>query len=285
MTALYGDLETFSEVPIKRGIYKYAENCEVMLFSWALDDEPVRVWDIALCEGMPLDLSGPLFDDSVELVFQNSMFDRTVLRLSEMGYDLPIERFRDTMVQALAHSLPGALGKLCTILNIPHDQRKMDEGKALIQLFCKPRPKNSALRRATRDTHPKEWAQFVEYAAHDVEAMRAIHKKLPTWNYSGAELALWHLDQRINDRGMAVDTALAQAAVRTVAREKARLASRTQSITAGRVGATTQRDVLLAYLLAEHGVGLPDLQAATLERRLTDTELPDAVRELLAIRQ
>jgi DNA polymerase len=283
IATLYGDLETYSEVPIKHGTYKYAENCEVMLFSYAIDDGPVKVWDV-IDELVPSDLSVPLFDDSVELVFQNSMFDRTVMRL-EMECDLPITRFRDTMVQALAHSLPGALGKLCAILNIPHDQRKMDTGRQLIHLFCKPRPKNSALRRATRDTHPQEWAQFVEYAAHDVEAMRAIYKKLPTWNYSGDELALWHLDQRINDRGMCVDTDLATAAVRTVKREKDRLARRTGAITNGAVGATTQRDVLLAYLLAEHGAELPDLQAATLERRLTDTDLPAEVRELIAIRQ
>ena len=29
------------------------------------------------------------------------------------------------------------------------------------------------------------------YAGLDVEAMRALYHKLPSWNYRGAELALW----------------------------------------------------------------------------------------------
>src|SRR5574341_2633037 len=100
------------------------------------------------------------------------------------------------MVRGLAHSLPGALDKQCVILDVPLDKRKLAIGRQLIHLFCKPRPKNSKLWRATRDTHPEEWAQFVEYCGSDVEALRAVYKKLPRWNYQGAELALYHLDQR-----------------------------------------------------------------------------------------
>jgi DNA polymerase len=59
------------------------------------------------------------------------------------------------MVQALAHGLPGALGALCEVLGVPQDKAKDKEGKALIQLFCKPRPKNSKLRRATSKTTRK----------------------------------------------------------------------------------------------------------------------------------
>lgn len=41
---------------------------------------------------------------------------------------------------------------------------------------------------------------------------------------------------------------------------------------------------MLSYILAEHGVLLPDMKAATLERRIDDTTLPRELRELLAIR-
>ncbi len=46
--------------------------------------------------------------------------------------------------------------------------------------------------------------------------MREIDKKLPSWNYQGQELALWHRDQHINDRGVFMDTQLAEAAVTAV---------------------------------------------------------------------
>lgn len=282
---LYLDLETYSEVPIKNGTHAYAEGAEIMLFAWAIDDGPVSVWD-RMTEG---DLAPPLLlsalcDPYVEVWAHNSHFDRTVLRHTMPELTPPVERWRDTMVQALAHGLPGALGALCEVLGVPQDKAKDKEGKALIQLFCKPRPKNSKLRRATCKTHPIEWARFVAYAGLDIEAMREVHKRLPVWNYQGAELALWHRDQRINDRGVCMDVQLAQAAIEAVEQEQKRLATRTREMTGGDVQAATQRDAMLRHMLAFYGVELPDMQRSTLERRIADPDLPPAVKELLAIR-
>jgi len=287
---LYLDLETFSTVPISHGTYRYAEAAEIMLFAYGLDDAPVRVWDMTSGASMPSDLEHALVH-AENIVAHSSNFDRTVLRLAtntasllqRTGEDL--SRWRDTFVQALCHSLPGGLKKLCEIYRVPEEIAKVDGGRDLIHLFCKPRPKNSTIRRATRETHPKEWAEFVRYAGNDIEAMRYLHKRLPTWNYSGEELALWHLDQRINDRGMAVDLELARAAVATIAREKRRLNAETAHATDGALRSTTQRDALLRHILAEHGVELPDLTKDTLERRIADENLPDAVRYLLQNRQ
>lgn len=188
------------------------------------------------------------------------------------------------MVQALAHGLPGALGALCEVLGVPQDKAKDTEGKSLIQLLCKPRPKNSKLRRATSKTHPEEWRRFVAYAGLDIEAMREVHKRLPKWNYKGAELALWHRDQQINDRGVCMDVQLAQAAIEAVDLEQKRLAKRTQVMTDGEVQAATQRDALIKHIVESYGVELPDMQRSTLERRMADPDLPSAVKELLAIR-
>lgn len=278
----YGDLETFSEVPIKHGTYRYAEACEIMLFSYALGDGPVRVWDLTDPRQLtpPADLEEALVMAD-EVVFQNSMFDRSVLRYQAPHLCPPLERWRDTMVQAYSCSLQGALEKLCVILDVPAELAKMKRGKELIQLFCKPRAKNSKIRRATRATHPTEWREFVTYAVHDIEAMRYIHKKLPKWNFTGHELDLWHLDQRINDRGICVDVEMAEAAIRTAERVQKGLAARTKELTGGEVGSTTQRDKLLKHLLAEYAVDLPDMKGDTLERRLNDENLPWQVRELI----
>ena len=286
---LFGDLETYCEKPLKWGTYQYAEACEVMLFAYAIDDGPVEVWDLTTTATMPGDLVEALALAD-EIVFQNSMFDRSVFRLatnatdgmSWVGDDIP--RWRDTMVQALAHSLPGGLEKLGDVLKVEQDKRKLKTGKDLIQLFCKPRPKNMTLRRATRETHPVEWAQFVEYADSDILAMREIYRKAPRWNYRGFELDLWHLDQKINDRGVCVDLDLAEAAITAATREQARLKEVTQEMTAGYVESATKRDKMLEYILMEHGVDLPDLQKDTLERRIQDPDLPIELRDLLAVR-
>ena len=299
MTRLYLDLETYSEVPITNGTYAYAAGAEVMLFAWAIDDGPVSVHDATRGGPLPPELHAALADETVELWAHNVMFDRTVLRTSTWAWGpslnaaRQIHRWRDTMVQALAHSLPGSLGTLCEILKLPVDQAKDKEGKRLVQLFCKPRPANSKVRRATRETHPEDWARFVDYARLDIEAMRECHRRMPTWNYPGTrlaggagwrELCLWHLDQAVNDRGVAIDRNLVQAAIAAVDIEQHRLAKRTQEMTDGQVESATKRDALLAHILEAYGVDLPDLQAATLERRIADPDLPIELRDLLGVR-
>lgn len=305
MTTLWGDLETYCEVPIKDGTHRYAESALIMLWAYALDDGPVKVWDVLAqevsyvepmlgervaepCGTMPEDLFRALTDESVLINFHNAGFDRTVLRhagsVVERTAAAQLHRWRCTMAQALAHSLPGGLERLCEVLDVEQDKRKLKIGKELVRLFCMPRPKNMKLRRATRQTHPEEWKRFVEYAGADIEAMRACHAKLPQWNYKGRELDLFHLDAKINERGICIDLDLAQSAVAAVDRAQRALAEQCVELTDGEVGSATQRDALLAHLLAEHGVELPDMQASTLERRISDPDLPPVVRELLGIR-
>ncbi len=286
---LYLDLETYCETPIKDGTYRYAETAEIMVAAWATDDEPIEIED--LTDAALITADRPRYIKAIDkalllkekIVIHNSMFDRAVLR--ENGITIEPDRIHDTMVQAYCHGLPGALGVLCDILKVPVDQAKDKIGKELIQLFCKPRPKNSKVRRATRTTHPTEWARFLEYAGLDISAMRAVYKKLPRWNYpDGIDYQRWVLDQKINDRGFAVDVELAEAAVRATDIEKKRLTQRTIDLTDDEVQSTNQRDALLRHILDQYGVDLPDLKKDTLERRLTDEELPWPVRELIAIR-
>lgn len=279
---LFLDSETYCETPIKNGTHRYAEGAEIMVAAWAIDDGEIIVEDLT---APPYRMSEALLEAIAladEIVMHKSDFDRTVLGQHQVH--IPIERVHDTMVRAMAHSLPGSLDKLCEILGVDADKAKDKEGKALIQLFCKPMPKNSKLRRATHATHPEHWRRFLTYAGSDISAMRELYHKLPRWNYSGRELELWRLDQRVNDRGFRADVELARAAIGAVAREQQRLKAKTHALTNGEVSSTTKRDELLAHILAEYGVTLPDMKKDTLERRLADEELPEALREIIKVR-
>lgn len=283
MQNLYCDLETFSPTPIKYGSHKYAEQAEVMLFAYAMGDGDVKVWDCTQDPVMPADLAGWLNNPDVMTVWHNGgNFDTVVL--NHCGVTLPLDRVHDTMIQAYQHSLPGSLGALCEIFKIEGDDAKDKDGKKLIQLFCKPRPKTSKLRRATRETHPHEWARFKKYAGSDIRAMRQLHRKIPKWNCTTKEINLWRLDQHINRRGVGVDLDLAHGAIAAIEIEKADLAKRTRVLTNEEVESATKRDALLAWICAEYGVTLPDMQSATLERRINDPDLPAPLRELLSIR-
>ena len=294
-TTLWFDCETFSECDLKaHGTHRYAEHpsTEITVVQFALDDgDPIVISEPSrFIHGQSMGryecmLMAALEDPNVTVIAHNSMFDRTLLRHC-WGIDVPVTRWQDTMIKAMAHGLPGSLDKIGQIVGLDADQAKDKRGRELIQLFCKPRPKNSTLRRATHETHPEQWAEFLEYSRQDIVAMRAIHAKLPEWNYRPGhpELMLWHLDQRINDRGVAVDVDLAHAAIAAVAQEQARLKAEVQEATAGLVQNASKRDQLLAFILTEHGVSLPDLKADTLRRRLEDPELPEGVKLLLSIR-
>lgn len=285
---LWLDTETFSPIPITWGTAKYATQADVMLLSWAAGNSCEDVWDATRYRDLPSQLEKDI-EDADEIWAHNAYFDRTLLATAPWWRELnvPLSKWRCTMVQAFSHGLPGKLAHLCQIFKVDENLSKLD-GRDFIQLFCKPHGKNKV--RNTRETHRQEWREFEEYAGRDIPSMREVHRLCPKWNMTPAQIALWHLDQRRNDRGFAVDVEFARAAIRETDKEKARLADRTQALTeydeflGTGVRATTQRDKLLQYLLMEYGVSLPDLKADTLERRLDDPELPENVKELLRIR-
>lgn len=288
---LWLDTETYSECDLKsHSTHRYAAHpsTEITVAQWALNDDEPSVWDVTDKNANP-QLWGALRvyleDPDVIIVAHNSHFDRTVIR-HVWGVDIPVERWRDTMIKAMAHGLPGALEKIGDVLGLPVDLAKDKRGKQLIQMFCKPAPKGQLLRRKTRHSHPEEWAEFLEYSRQDIIAMREIDKRLPTWNYreGGSELALWHLDQQINDRGFAVDLELARAATAAAELEKVRLKDKAYEASYGDVTSVSKRDELLRHIVEFYGVTLPDLKADTLKRRLEDPELPEGVKLLLSIR-
>lgn len=281
MPVLFLDTETRSPVPIKDGTYRYATQAEVIVATWAVDEGPVQLWDV-LHNPQPNPELLAAVAAADRIVAHNAIFDRTVLGMMPWWPRVPIAKWYCTMAMAYRHGLPGALDKLGWVFKIGAENAKHSGGKELIQLFCKPRKDGSW---ATKLTHPKEWYQFLQYAKSDISAMREVYNKCPKWNDTPAELAVWALDQEINDRGFPVDVEFAQHAVRATTAEQKRLGARTQELTDGLVLKATQRDQMLRFLFAEHGVDLPDLRADTIERRLNDPELPEYVKELLRLRQ
>ncbi|MGN1208867.1 MAG: DNA polymerase I, partial [Duodenibacillus sp.] len=287
MKLVFMDLETFSETPISCGSHKYAENCEILLWGYAIDADAPKVWDCTRTPDMPEDLKAAIEAiqrKEARCVWHNGMnFDTVVL--AKKGIHLPVEQIIDTMVMAYQHGLPGALGDLCDVMRMPSDKAKDRDGRRLVQLFCKPLPSNWKLHRATRLTHPEDWRRFVKYCRRDVEAERALYHKLPKWNANNPlEHAIQCLDAVINRRGMLMDIPLAKAAVAMAEQNKAKLAEETRARTNGEVGAATQRDAMLRYIDKVYGITLESMTKAELEKRCADESLPEPMRELLRLR-
>lgn len=288
----FADTETGSELDLKTyGTPRYAEHKStfVQLFAYSLAEDHIGIWDLYNQEPMPEDLKAAIEDPNVIFVWWHRFFDMMVLN-HRTEIRIPLERTRCLMAQAMSHGLPGSLEKVGDILGIKEDAKKLKEGKALVQFFCKPKKaKDGTLTWHRPWDYPEKWARYKDYARNDVLAMREIVKKLPHWNYSiydrnPVERDYWLMDQRMNERGMPIDLELAEAAVRAVEKEQAELRKRTREMTNGEVEAASQRDALLQHIMAEYGVELPNMQKATLERLVGDESLPEPLRELLEVR-
>ena len=289
MSYLFLDFETFSEADLKKvGSYAYAEHptTEVLICTYAFDDEPVRVWDCTDGSDMPGDLHRALRrlvkpNSRIRMVWHNgSMFDRLIMKHC-WGFDIPVSNTIDTMIWAFRHALPGSLDALCEVLGVSADNAKDKRGKALIQRFSKPTPKNYKIRRYTAETHPDEWALFIKYAVSDITAMREVFHKLPRWGNSEFEDRVLELDQLINDRGFKVDVALAEAAIEAVEKHKAQLQEEAQRKYGGSL---TGNDFLpiLRELAPAHRIH--NAQKSTLNDLLADDDLPDDARTIIEMR-
>jgi DNA polymerase len=188
------------------------------------------------------------------------------------------------MVKAFSHALPPGLSDLGKAMQLPEDQRKLVDGRKLVLKFCKPAPESRKVRRYTRETHPEEWARLIEYAKQDVAAMRRLYNLMPSYNWTETEIALWHLDQKINDRGFQVDVELAKAGSDMADTEKATYAERVRVLTGGFVLGPSKREDMLLYLRSHFDKDLPDLTKDTITRLLKRNDLDPAYRELLSIR-
>ncbi|ELT9219103.1 DNA polymerase I [Salmonella enterica] len=284
---LFLDTETFSPVDLKKsGAYAYSEHpeTEIMICSYAFDNEPVQVWDSTDGSRMPEDLRKGLRQvqrGKAKLVMQNGLlFDRLLMREC-WGIDIDPRNIIDTMICAFRHSLPGSLDALCQVLQVEEENAKDKRGKALIQRFCKPTPKNYKVRRYTSETHPGEWAEFLAYAKSDISAMREVYHSLPQWGNIEFENTVLAVDQRINDRGFYVDTALAKAAIDAVKQHKIELqAEANAKWGAGLTGA----DFLPTLRDLAPGHEILNAQKSTLNDLLADDDLPDDARTLIEMR-
>lgn len=236
MRTLAIDIETFSSVSLqKSGVYAYAESpdFDILLFGYAWDDDPVKVIDLATGQDLPQELQDALYDPQILKTAFNASFERTCLS-AFMGSVTPPEQWSCTAVLARELGLPSSLDAVGTVLGLPDDKQKLKTGKALIRYFsipCKPTKTNGQRIRNLPQHDPERWALYVDYNRQDVEAERAIRKKLTRFPIIDTEQPLWVLDQHINDRGVGVDINFARQAIEIDSVVKERLLEQAKSLT------------------------------------------------------
>ena len=246
------DLETYSDVNLQKcGVYRYAEssNFEILLFGYAVDGGEVQVVDIARGEKIPQGIIEALTDDAVTKWSFNSSFERICLSVwlqkNYPAYFYSYSINEDTVVDYLDPSawkcsmiwaaymgLPLSLAGAGTVLGL--EEQKLKEGKDLIRYFCvpcKPTKVNGGRTRNLPEHDMEKWNTFVFYNKRDVEVEMSIQdrlKKFPVPDFVWDE---YHLDQEINDRGIALDIDVVENAIAFDAKSKAELSEKMQELT------------------------------------------------------
>lgn len=280
---LFVDLETFSATKLRKaGVYRYVEDplFEVLMAGYALDDEPVRIAigeDEIVQDVLPL-----ILDPNILKVAHNAGFERvcfSVLNGHPVGEYLPPDEWDDTMALAAEYGLPQSLDALARMLNSP-ESLKETAGKRLVKLFTEPKRGGG---RNDELSHPEDWDKFCEYCRQDVVAHRDAYRKLVRrrgWP-SEEERQLWIADQRVNDRGVTLDIAMARKAVQATERNLVENQKRIRELT----GVANPRSVpqFMAWV-KQAGLPLPNLQADTVEQVVESLPEADPRREALELR-
>ena len=303
MNALSLDLETFSSIDIgKCGVYKYAESpdFEILLFGYSVDGGEVHVIDLARGETIPQEVLDALTDDNVIKWAYNANLERVCLSryLSDLGILLdpfhdnhPLstdcarflnpESWRCTMVWAAYMGLPLSLASVGSVLGL--EEQKMMEGKSLIRYFCSPcapTKANGGRKRNLPRHAPDKWETFKAYNRRDVEAEMAIQARLAKFPVPDFVWDEYHLDQKINDRGIRIDMELVDQAISIDTRSREDLTEGMMRLTGLDNPNSVQQ---MKEWLKEHGMETDSLDKKAVREPLLTA--PPELKEVLTLRQ
>ena len=214
---LWVDFETRSHCDLKKhGVYNYAQDgtTEVLCMSYAFDDEDVQTW-------LPTQPFPKRVRNHTGLIYaHNAAFERLIFwYVLQINFEL--EQFYCTATQARANCAPGSLEDVGRFAGA--SMRKDYRGAQLIRALCVPPFKDDAAL----------MAEMVAYCEQDVRAMRAISQSLRP--LSDEELEDYHVNEKINDRGVLVDVRLADAAISYAAIELEDIQSIVRAVTNGAI--------------------------------------------------
>ena len=209
------DLETYSDVDLVNcGVYRYIEgDFHILLFAYAFDDEDVQCVDLACGEQLPQEVVDAIHDSNIIKSAWNAQFERTCLS-KYFGTQLSPDSWQCTMVWAASLSLPLKLKLAAQVLKT--GEQKDDAGERLIRYFsipCKATKSNGGRTRNLPEHAPDDWKLFKSYCIQDVKTERDIRLRLEKFPLMQQEWDYYHMDQRINDRGVLIDKELVQQAI------------------------------------------------------------------------
>nr|DAW29166.1 MAG TPA: DNA polymerase I [Caudoviricetes sp.] len=301
MKAISIDLETYSDVDLQKcGVYKYAQsdNFEILLFGYSVDGGEVIVVDLAQGETIPDEIVKALTDESVTKWAFNAAFERVCLSeylrryykrdfrsysINEdtVGDYLDPSSWKCSMIWSAYMGLPLSLAGAGAVLGL--SEQKLTEGKDLIRYFCvpcKPTKVNGGRTRNLPLHDTEKWEMFKKYNKRDVEVEMSIQEKLSKFPVPEFVWEEYHLDQEINDRGIALDMAVVKNAILFDSKSKAVLSDKMQELTGLDNPNSVQQ---MKQWLADNGLEMDSLGKKEVAEVLKTA--PEPLQTVLSLRQ
>nr|DAO39520.1 MAG TPA: DNA polymerase I [Caudoviricetes sp.] len=295
------DIETYSDVDLQKcGVYKYAQSpaFEILLFGVSVNGGEVMVCDLACGETIPMEIIKALTDDTVTKWAFNASFERVCLSAylrrnypqqfysysineDTVGDYLDPASWKCSMIWSAYMGLPLSLAGAGAVLGL--EEQKLKEGKDLIRYFCVPCKSTKVNGGRTRNLpeHDREkWELFKFYNKRDVEVEMSIQEKLKKFPVPEFVWEEYHLDQEINDRGIALDIAVVENAIAMDERAKAELTEAMRKLT----NLDNPNSVIqMKQWLADNGLEMDSLG----KKEVADTlkTAPEPLCKVLSLRQ
>ena len=296
MKTLSLDLETYSSVDLgKSSVYRYVESpdFDILLLGFSADGSPVQIVDLAQGEQIPPEIIDALSDERVHKWAFNANFERVCLSewLRRNSYPLHNEHYSTpddpcmgyldpvgwhcTMVWSAYLGLPLSLKDAGFALGL--DKQKLTEGKDLIKYFCVP---GKGVQRHLPVDAPDKWSTFKAYNLRDVETEMSIQERLRKYPVPDTVWDQYHIDQQINDRGIAVDMTLVRNAIAIDTQSREELTAKLQELTMLKNPNSVQQ---MKDWLADNGLETETLGKKQVAELLKTA--PEPLRSVLVLRQ
>ena len=302
MNNLEIDIETYSSIDLmKCGVYKYseAEDFEILLFGYSIDGSDVQVIDLACGEEIPELILNALTDESVTKWAFNASFERVCLSNwlrrhhpeHFCGYSIPEDpaskyldpsSWKCTMIWSAYMGLPLSLEGVGAVLKL--QDQKLKEGKDLIRFFskpCTPTKANGGRTRNLPQHDGEKWIRFKYYNKRDVEVEMGIQKRLSKYPVPDFIWNEYHLDQEINDRGIALDMDVVKNAIAFDERSREELTAAMQKITSLDNPNSVQQ---MKQWLSDNGVETESLDKKAVKELISSTD-EQSIQDALILRQ
>ena len=277
---MYIDFETASACDIQtRGSYVYANHpsTHLLCLAYGRTATDVQLWHPNMGNHCPINLEKAI-KAGEEINAHNVGFERSIWEAIcvPMGWPkIDPKQWRCTASQCRRLTLPNSLGKAGAVAKAPI--QKGEEGKGLIQKLSIPGKDGKFCK------DPALLESLYDYCRQDVRAEISLGHRLLA--LEPRELAIWQLDQEINQRGIQIDLDAVGHALSIVEKLKKQYNIRLAEITDYQVTAPSQLDRLKAWIFAECGMVIGSMDAESIKGILKKPDVPENVKEALMLRQ